>query len=176
MQWPTPTPIHGDTLTREQFITIVEENSSNLTHYAYTRTGNLETAREIVQEVFLRLARTDFRKVADHVRPWLYCVCRNLSSDSRQKQSRCELLPTEIIDHRHSSHDPDAVDQSIHGETRGLLVRFVSELPAREQEVLLLKFRNGLKYHEIAKILSLTPGHVGYILHHTIALLRDRLT
>jgi RNA polymerase sigma factor (sigma-70 family) len=176
MQQSSQTRREKPRLTPSHFGEIVEQFSGNLTHYAYVRTGNLETAREIVQEVFLRLARSDFDKISDHLAPWLFCVCRNLSADFRQKRSRWDLLPNDILDDHHQSAEPNPIELSEEQEARTLLAEAITSLPEREQEVLYLKFRNNLKYHEIAKITSLSIGHVGYILHHAVANLRTCIT
>ena len=48
-----------------------------LTHYTSGVTGNLEIAREIVQEAFMRFWKTDDKKVpSDMEKPWLYLDCR----------------------------------------------------------------------------------------------------
>src|SRR3712207_7642349 len=48
--------------------------------------GDLERARDVVQETFLRLIGQDPAKVAPHLTEWLYTVCRNLAIDVRRKE------------------------------------------------------------------------------------------
>ena len=55
------------------------------------------------------------------------------------------------------------------------LLRLLSTLPPREQEVLRLKFQDGLKYREIGEITGLTANHVGVLIHTAIKKLREQL-
>ena len=55
-----------------------------LTRYAQRLTGNLERAREVVQETFLRLCREDSAKIDGHLCEWLFTVCRNQALDVRR--------------------------------------------------------------------------------------------
>jgi hypothetical protein len=49
-------------------------------------------ARDVVQEVFLRLCREKPDRVADHVAEWRFTVCRHLSLDVRERDQRRRRL------------------------------------------------------------------------------------
>src|SRR4051794_17848688 len=66
----------------------LEEFESQLIRYAYRITGDLEQAREVVQETFLKLWQADRSEVDGHVAEWLYTVCRNGALDLRRKGKR----------------------------------------------------------------------------------------
>ena len=59
-----------------------------LIRYAKWLLGDLETARDVVQETFLRLCREDPARVDGHLAPWLFTVFRNLALDARQRATR----------------------------------------------------------------------------------------
>ena len=44
----------------------------------------------------------------------------------------------------------------------------LSALDERSREVIRLKFNDDLSYKEIAERTGLSPGHVGYLLHHAL--------
>lgn len=48
-------------------------------------------------------------------------------------------------------------------------------LPERQQEVVVLKFQNGLSYREIAEVTGLSVSNVGFQLHVALKTLRERL-
>lgn len=48
-----------------------------LISHANTITGDLESARDAVQETFLRLSRQDVSALEPRLAPWLFFVCRN---------------------------------------------------------------------------------------------------
>ena len=58
--------------------------------------------------------------------------------------------------------------------TAGVLERLAT-LPSNQQEIVRLKFQNGLSYREIAEVTGLSPGNVGYLLHTAISQLRKQL-
>jgi RNA polymerase sigma factor (sigma-70 family) len=55
------------------------------------------------------------------------------------------------------------------------LLAFVQELPARQQEVLRLRFQGALSYREIASVTGASVSHVGVLLHGAMAALRGRM-
>jgi RNA polymerase sigma-70 factor (ECF subfamily) len=52
-----------------------------LLRYAAWLLVDRDRARDVVQEVFLRLCRESRERVEDHLAAWLFTVCRNLSLD-----------------------------------------------------------------------------------------------
>jgi RNA polymerase sigma-70 factor (ECF subfamily) len=58
---------------------VLEDYEGRLTRYALRLTGEIETARDVVQETFLRLCRQRRGDVEGHVAEWLYRVARNLA-------------------------------------------------------------------------------------------------
>ena len=55
---------------------VLEEYEGPLTRYAQRLTGDLETARDVVQETFLRLCRQRLAEVEGHLAEWLYRVAQ----------------------------------------------------------------------------------------------------
>ena len=51
----------------------------------------------------------------------------------------------------------------------------LQNLPERQQEILRLKFQSGLSYQEIARVMDLSVGNVGFIIHTALKTLRVRL-
>ena len=59
-------------------------------------------------------------------------------------------------------------------EAAGFLLRIVATLPARQQEVIQLKFQSDLSYQQIAKIMKTNANNVGVLLHTALKTLRQR--
>lgn len=72
------------------------------------------------------------------------------------------------------ANSPTAAIEKV--ETVQGLLKQVSQLKTRQQEVLRLKFHGGLSYQEIAEVTGLTRSHVGVILHTAISALRQTVT
>jgi RNA polymerase sigma-70 factor (ECF subfamily) len=82
-------------------------------------------------------------------------------------------LDEEMIEAR-ESEQPMPFDQLEQKEATGFLLRIVAALPARQQEVIQLKFQNDLSYQQIAEIMKTTANNVGVLLHTALKTLRQR--
>ena len=70
----------------------LDRHERPLLRYAKWLLGDVEMARDVVQETFLRLCREDRARVDGHLAAWLFTVCRNLALDAREKASRSASL------------------------------------------------------------------------------------
>ncbi len=68
--------------------------------------------------------------------------------------------------------DPGPSERLTQKETAGALLRLLEKLPARQQEVLQLKFQNGLSYQQIADVTELSVSNVGFLIHRGLTALR----
>jgi len=145
-----------------------------LLRYAHRLTNDLERARDVVQDTFLRLCRQPRKDIEDRLAQWLFTVCRNRALDTARKESRMKPASPTMPDVATSDAPaPDAVMER--DETLGRAMRFLSSLPQNQQEVLRLKFGEGLSYKEISGITQLTVSHVGVLIHNGLKTLRVRM-
>lgn len=84
-------------------------NHSRLFRYFCRAVGRAETARDLTQEVFLRVSRTPIREDADgDLRGWLFRIARNLALDHyRTRQRHPEPLEIVVEPTRSASQDID---------------------------------------------------------------------
>src|SRR5262245_52633335 len=71
----------------ERIRSAMDLHESRLIRFAARITGNLESARDVVQDTFLKLCKEDLDAVGDHVGAWLFRVCRNRALDVRKKEA-----------------------------------------------------------------------------------------
>ena len=64
-----------------------------LVRYSWSILGDLEAARDVVQETFIRLCRREDSGDGTHTEAWLFTVTRNLSIDHQRKQRRIIYMP-----------------------------------------------------------------------------------
>lgn len=151
----------------------LERYERPLLKYALGQCGDRELARDAVQDTFLSLAHEVRTARPQNLSAWLFSVCRNRLIDIRRKQFR--LVP---LEDGHLDQDLDGVPAPSARleaeETTGALLRLVNALPERERELVRLKFQAGLSYREISAITGITEGHVGYLLHHAVKVLREQ--
>src|SRR5687767_2937037 len=69
-----------------------------LLRYARSLLGDLERARDVVQDTFLRLCREDPARVDGHLAQWLFTVCRNRALDVQRKDGRLRPLDAAALD------------------------------------------------------------------------------
>ena len=152
----------------------LERFEAPLTRYAFGITGDLERARDVVQDTFLRLCSESPARLDGRVAPWLFKVCRNRALDVRKKEARTLSLE----DGRSESWEsldplPSAELETKEGMTRVLAL--LTTLPENQREVIRLKFQNELSYREISEITGLSTSNVGFLLHRGLRSLRELL-
>lgn len=141
-----------------------------LVSYAKEITGDLESARDAVQETFLRLSKQDVVSLEPRLRPWLFLVCRNCSLDHRRKVVRFSMEPLE--EDEWTSDEPSPAMRAVAAEDAGRLRDLVAGLPRQQRELIKLKFEAGLSYKEMAEALKTSVSTVGVQLHDAIKTLR----
>jgi len=147
----------------------LERYERPLVSYARTITGDIESARDAVQETFLRLSRQDLAALEPRLAPWLFFVCRNCALDHRRKVVRFTdgLVEDDVPDSR-----PSPADEVRSSEDAAQLRTLIARLPARQQELVKLKFEAGLSYREIGEAMRMSVSNVGVQLHYAIQTLR----
>lgn len=166
----------GDTSQRAQFVRdAVQRFERPLMAYARNVLGgDVERARDVVQETFLRLIAQDPAKVGAHVTEWLYTVCRNLAIDVRRKERRMERLSDADADSAASS-SPAPTARAEDDDALSHVLRSLKQLPRNQQECIRLKFQGGLSYKQISEVTNLTVTNVGFLIHTGLKTLRQRL-
>lgn len=145
-----------------------------LIRYALAITGDLERARDVVQDTFLRLCCAPREKVQTHLAAWLFTVCRNRARDIRRKEGRMGTVETKELESRESPEPLPSAELEKRESLSGIL-KALEELPANQREVLRLKFQNDLSYREISEITALSVSNVGFLIHRGLRTLREKL-
>jgi RNA polymerase sigma-70 factor (ECF subfamily) len=128
--------------------------------------GHAEAARDLTQDVFLRVSRTLIPAAADgDVRAWLFRIARNLALDYHRSHLR-HPKPSALADEATRSPSQDvnlAVNEAL------------ASLPALDRDVFLMREVAGLTYEEIARACELTTDAVRSRIHRTRLQLRNQL-
>jgi len=161
--------------TREQFIEkALAEYESPLIGYAASILHDLDRARDVVQDTFIRLCQQDPNKLRENVKTWLFTVCRNRSLDVLRKEKRVQPLD-EVRWQRVAGTGLQPDEQADRDEQMARVMRCLDRLSGNQREVILLKFQQGLSYQEIVEVTGLTSGNVGFLIHTGLKRLRDLL-
>ena len=137
--------------------------------------GDVNRARDAVQETFAKLCNHPPADVNGHLPQWLYTVCRNAALDARRKARR-EMSLVETADENLASaaSPPDAIAETRDSTSRVLTV--LSRLTPDQQEAIRLKFQHGLSYREIAAVTGHSETNVGFLIHRGIKRLREMMS
>lgn len=138
--------------------------------------GDIEAARDVVQEAFVKLCRQSWPDIEPHATAWLYRVCRNRAIDISRREGRMSIhiSKTDVatLGDRAQASPEARADKD---EQLERMRNSMHALPDQQQEILRLRLHDGLSYREIAEITGLTVTNVGYHLHQAIAQLRVRM-
>jgi len=157
--------------TQTLFLDLLKRYERPLLRYAHGYTSDLEEARDVVQDVFVKLSQCLTTLDPERIAPWLFTVCRNRALDHQRKNRRIVLMENEDLDLETSSEE--APGESIQrDETASALRRLIDTLPTRQQEAVRLKFIAGLDYKQISEAMKTSIGNVGYLIHHGVAALK----
>jgi RNA polymerase sigma factor (sigma-70 family) len=157
----------------EQIRSAVNAYQSHLIAFATRITGSTDSARDVVQETFLRLCDRDPDTVGDHLAAWLFRVCRNQALDARKKEAPLRPFDELRITPADTTADPHRALER--GDEARRVLRALASLPATQQEVLRLRYQSDLSYKEIAEVTGQSIGNVGSVIHVGVRRLRELL-
>ena len=164
-----------------------------LIRYACSIVGDLDSARDVVQETFIKFAQGSMKEMTNdeggmtngaqpqtrnsalrspNPEAWLFTVTRHRALDHLRKNRR--LIPMELPDDRPcAAPGPAALLEQRESATS--LFDLLDALSPNQREVIRLKFQNDLSYREIAEVTQLSVTNVGFLLHAGLKKLRALL-
>lgn len=158
---------------------VLDRYEGPLTRYAARLVGDVDSARDVVQETFLRFCSDGAPQDDARVGPWLFTVCRNRALDVLRKEKPMKTFPTETLSQvaAIAGNDPSPPPSANleQRETVSHLHTVIATLPSNQQEAIRLRFQNELSYQEIGDVMQTSVGNVGYLLHHAIKTVREQL-
>jgi RNA polymerase sigma-70 factor (ECF subfamily) len=163
--------IEGDT---DAFGDLYERYMNQIYRYIYYRIGDSRLSEDFTEIVFLRVweSLTNFDASRISFKGWLYRVARNLLVDYYRTRRKQQSLD-EASDFPDPQETPE--DQIITSERLSLVVSALRELKQEYQDVLTLRFVNGLSHAETAKALDRSIGAVRVLQHRALQALDKQL-
>ena len=155
------------------FLDALERYERPLIRFAQNYTRELEDARDVVQDVFLRLSQNIDTIDQTRLAAWLFTTCKNRALDFHRKYHRIIAMDTEILDLEADPASSPGENMEAR-ETTAMLHRMINELPAKQRQAVWLKFVIDLSYQEISQIMETSIGNVGYLIHHGVVGMRTK--
>lgn len=131
-----------------------------LCNFAYRFTKDKEPAKDIVSDIFLNIwLKREKIDISTSLRAYLYAAVRNHSINYLKTASRNYLrISTQDEDESWDIASEDEFYKTI--ESDETVEKILSKLPDRKRLVFKLKVIDGLKYKEIAEILSISVNTI----------------
>ncbi|MGA2260615.1 MAG: sigma-70 family RNA polymerase sigma factor [Acidobacteriota bacterium] len=150
----------GDALAWEA---LVRHFQSRIYGIAYHYVGNTEDARDLAQEVFVRIYQNlQACEDAGMFLPWIIRIARNACIDHlRRRKSRSQgkdVALEEVPNLQDPGNTPE--QQWAANSRKRLIYRALKELTDLNREIILLKEIQGLQLDEIASLLKVPLGTV----------------
>lgn len=143
--------------------------------YIYYHTGNQQDAEDLTAKVF--------HKALDHISSykhkghpfsaWLYRIAHNLVANWHRDEKKMQSVSLDNVVLPSENKDP--YQSTVKTEQTKLLLETIKKLPRVRQELLILKFSEGLSNANIGHILNRTEGAIKSLYHRTLVSLKDHL-
>ena len=138
---------------------LVRDHSRLVFRIAYSVVRNHADAEDIVQEVFLRVAKHGAQGI-DDAKPWLCRIAWRVSVDRYRKADRREQEEFDEQAHAAFILARGAEQEAISRETLDILDRLIAALPKKEREALLLTSIDELTSAEASRVLGTSETSV----------------
>jgi RNA polymerase sigma-70 factor (ECF subfamily) len=160
----------GDTAAFEELFRRYE---TRLIAYAARYIGSLDLAKDVCQEVFLKLISKPPRVlICDSVGPWLFRVTRNLAIDKRRRRKfEIQEEDNELPEAREEGTPLSSLTAK---DDLDMIRDMVDELPKDIREVVELRIDGRVPFKDIAVILDIPQGTALWRMHRAVQLLRQR--
>ncbi|HEX7014952.1 MAG TPA: RNA polymerase sigma factor [Cyclobacteriaceae bacterium] len=160
----------------EAFQTSVLPLKSKLFRFAFRILGNSDEAKDVVQEVFVRVWKQG--RAMDEIHNWeAWCmrVAHNLSVDRLRLNNRHRSVP--LSDHPEILNDtPSPHYRTELAESMKQVAEIMETLPPKQQQIIHLRDVEGYSYKEICEVLELDMSQVKVYLFRARNALREKLT
>jgi len=140
--------------------------------YIYYRVSNVQDAEDLTDDVFLKMVeaiRSCRAREEKSFLGWLFRIANNSVIDHRRRQAVRDHLP---LDEKHlPAHDGPEIPiekKFTHGRLQQAMLKLTDE----QQQVIILKFVEGLSNAETAQILGKPEGAIKALQHRGLVSLR----
>ena len=143
----------------ESFDSLIRLIASDVVNIAYYYVGNTEDAKDLAQDVFIKLYNKlkGFRGQAA-VSSWIYRIVTNSSIDFLRRRKKTVTLNEGVTEDTQA--ESDIRGKMERKDTKEFVQMAVDKLPSRQKEVIILKHFEGLKITQISKILGCSESSV----------------
>ena len=155
-----------------EFTVLYDRYVDRIYAYVQRETGDVELAQDIVSTTFEKALKNlpRYRWQGTTFGAWLYKIARNeILMHHRQRRWTIPLLDVFF--------SPVSVEQVVqHNQEFDEVMVAMRQLPARDQELLRLRYHEDLSHAEIGEILNKSARTIAVALHRALKRLRKQLS
>jgi RNA polymerase sigma-70 factor, ECF subfamily len=153
----------------ERFEALYRSSRDDVYAYVATLLRDPAAAEDVTALAFGRAYRRQrtFDRRRGEERAWLFGIARNAALDELRRRRRQATLVAEPADL--SAGPEDGAEVALRRTT---VRTALAALPARERELIALKFHGGLSNAELASVLGVSESNAGTMLHRVMQKLR----
>jgi RNA polymerase sigma-70 factor, ECF subfamily len=147
---------------------IYDTHAARIFRYIYHRLGDQTLAEDLTSDVFVRYLHAG--KQPDNVSAFLYRIAHNLIVDYLRRNP-----PTQRLEENVPAEYGDPLRSAEIEMERLLVRRALLRLTPEQQQVIVLKFLEGLSNEEIAHVVGKPVGAIKALQHRGLAVLKSLL-
>ncbi|GAB3021850.1 RNA polymerase sigma-70 factor [Spirosoma pulveris] len=160
------------------FCQLAERQYRSLFAYATNFTDDRDFIKDSIQEIFIRIWEKRTTTTIQYVSIYLFKSLRNqlVQEFRRSKPERSSLNSLEVNDLSDWQTIETEIEQSeADSESQFKVRQAINTLPKRQQEVVFLKFYNGLENDQIAALMEINRQSVANLLYKALGTLKSQM-
>jgi RNA polymerase sigma-70 factor (ECF subfamily) len=156
---------------------IYREHHKRVLSAAYRVTGNAQDAEDVLQTIFMRLARREGGSpLSDSPGSYLHRAAINAALDLVRSRHNSRTTSLDDVEPSLTSAPQSAPDRlQGSGEIRDEIRKALGKISPKSAEVFILRYFEGYGNHEIARMLGASRSTINVILHRTRQKIRDEI-
>lgn len=153
---------------------IYDDFQPRIYRYVYRQIGDVETTRDLTAEVFKRFLQAvhEGKGPAEYLSAWLYRVAHNLVVDHYRREQYRQHMPLDQDLYASGDNTGQTAENLV---MAGNVRQALRQLTPDQQQVIALRFLEGLTTREVAKITGKPAGAIKSLQHRALAALQRQL-
>lgn len=161
----------------EAFGWLYEKYVQKIYSYIYYRTGNHYDAEDLTAKTFHRAMKhiLHYEQRGVPFSAWLYRIAHNVVANWHRDRSRRKVIALDdLAMHHQRRQSPEGFVEA--NEEKGELLKVIRRLSADRQQLLILKFVEGMSNEAIGQVMGRSEGAIKSLYHRTLLALRKEMT
>lgn len=160
--------------SQEAWARLYDQYYGKIFSYCYLRTGNRAASEDLAADVFLEALRgiERYRYRGVPLSAWLYRIARNLTADHLRHNAQRPTVPLAAEDEHVGPAAHDDIERSaLRQDVQDALGRLTED----QQQVIVLRFFQGLSHQETAAVMGRRSGAVRVLQDRALKALRRHM-